>query len=291
MNFKSVLILLSAVIFIFGCSAPKMLVSEKENAEKATTAGDFAKAQQAWNQYLTRTPVENVSGADFSSAAQSAFKNGDVSQSVSWFDQARYKNYASAEMYLTLAKIFGSQKNISKELSALEYVNENFKEKQATINNRLFDIYYEIKMPEKALIVWDKLDAGSKDELQKLEKYFLLKKELKDTVICDSVSLVILQKDAENVDALEWNAIKYYWQGENHYRQEMDIYNKNKTTRQYKILLKELDVATADMKKSLTYFEKLWEIEPAENYASYFANIYARFGDEKKAKYYQDYKK
>lgn len=291
MNFKSVLILINVMILIFGCSAPKMLVSEKANAEKATTAGDFAKAQQAWNLYFTQTPVENVTGVDFANAAQTAFKNGDVNQSVSWFDQARYKNYADAEMYLTLAEIFNTQKNISKELWALEYVNENFREKQATINNRLFDIYYEIKMPEKALSVWTGMDEDSKSELQKLEKYFRLKKELKDTLICDSVSRVILEKDAKNLEALEWNAIKYYWLGENHYLQEMEFYNKNKTTRQYKILLKELDVATADMKKSLAYFETLWEIEPGEKYASYFANIYARFGDEKKVKFYQDFKK
>jgi hypothetical protein len=39
----------------------------------------------------------------------------------------------------------------------------------------------------------------------------------------------------------------------------------------------------------LTYLEKLWKIEPGKKYASYFANIYARFGDEDKAKSYQKY--
>jgi len=71
----------------------------------------------------------------------------------------------------------------------------------------------------------------------------------------------------------------------------MGKYNANKTTRQYKILLSELDKSTADFKKSLTYLEKLWKTNPGEKYAGYFANIYARFGDEKKAKYYEKYLK
>ena len=69
----------------------------------------------------------------------------------------------------------------------------------------------------------------------------------------------------------------------------MEKYNQNKTTRQYKILLNELDVATEDFKKALSYFEKLWNDGTQEKYASYFANIYARFGDEQKAAYYKKF--
>ena len=63
------------------------------------------------------------------------------------------------------------------------------------------------------------------------------------------------------------------------------------TNKQYKILLEQLELSTADFKKSLVYLEKLWKLEPGKKYASYFANIYARFGDEAKAKSYEKYLK
>jgi len=141
------------------------------------------------------------------------------------------------------------------------------------------------------LEIWQKLSDANKSKVANINSYFLIQQELNDTVVCDSVSLVLLEKNPEHVEALEWIAKKYYWLGENRYQREMEKYNKKKTTRQYNVLLKELDLVTADFKRSLPYFEKLWKIEPGEKYASYFANIYARFNDEKKAKYYQKYLK
>ena len=114
---------------------------------------------------------------------------------------------------------------------------------------------------------------------------------LKNSNVCDSVSLVLLEKNPEHFEALEWNAKKFYWLGENRYQSELAKYEKNKINKQYRILLKELDLATADLKKSLIYLEKLWKIEQGKEYASYFASIYARFGDEKKSKSYQKYMK
>jgi hypothetical protein len=139
--------------------------------------------------------------------------------------------------------------------------------------------------------MWEKMDSAAKNEITNLKTYFKINRELENAAVCDSVSQVILQKEPENVDALLWNGEKYYWLGENRYQREMEKYNNNKTNKQYKILLAELDLATADFKKALPYFEKLWKIEPGEKYASYFANIYARFGDEDKVNYYKKYLK
>ena len=66
---------------------------------------------------------------------------------------------------------------------------------------------------------------------------------------------------------------------------------KNKTRKQYRILVKELELSTADFKKSLGLFEKLWKMEPSDKYAGYMANIHTRFGEYDKAKYYQDFVK
>ena len=292
---KQLKIFAGLIIFAImaGCGGPKTLqtenVSQKVLAEKAAAEGNLQQALVSWKQYFSEQPVTEISGADYVEAAQIAFKTGDENLAVSWFDQARYKNFASAEMYSTLAKIFRSQKNISKELSALEFYTDNFTENLNGINNRLFEIYFEIKMYDKALEIWDKMDSKAKNEISNLKSYFMINREFENVVVCDSVSQVILQIEPENFDALQWNGEKYYWLGENRYQREMEKYNNNKTNKQYKILLTELDLATADFKKALPYFEKLWKIVPGEKYASYFANIYARFGDEDKVNYYKKF--
>jgi tetratricopeptide (TPR) repeat protein len=273
---------------IVGCGAPKVLVpSYKDDAKLATSQGDYTKAIEAWKQHFNQTTIEETAGKSFAEAAKIAFKGGETDLALSWFDQAGYKFYSDAEMYSTLANIYKSKKNISKELSALEYFTDSISATSKEINERLFDVYAEIDLHKKALQIWDRLDESAKNETSKLSTYFLIHKELKDTTVCDSVSLVLLEKKPSHAEALDWNAKKLYWLGENRYTSEMAKYEKNKTTRQYKVLLKELDLATADFKKSLVYFEKLWKINPGKKYASYFANIYARFGNEKKSKYYQ----
>lgn len=273
---------------IVGCGAPKVLVpAYEEDAKLATSQGDYLKAMEAWKQHFKQTAIEEVSGESFAEAAKIAFKGGETDLALSWFDQAGYKFYSDADMYSTLANIYKSKNNISKELSALEFYTDSINATSNEINKRLFEVYAEIDIHEKALQVWDRLDESVKNETSKLSTYFLIHKELKDTTVCDSVSLVLLEKNSLHIEALEWNAKKLYRLGENRYKSEMAKYEKNKTTRQYKILLKELDLATADFKKSLVYFEKLWEVNPGKKYASYFANIYARFGDKKKSEYYQ----
>lgn len=290
-SYKSTIIL---IVFLASCSGPKVIapaLSSKAVAEKATAEGKYTEAVEAWKTYFNEQTLAQIPGADYAIAAQMAYKAGDSNLAVSWYDQARYKNFADAEMYSTLAKIYHSQQNISKELSALEYIKTNFSANSNEENQRLFDIYFEIKMFDEALVAWAMLDENSRNEVSNQKSFFKINQQKENTGVCDSVSLLILKKEPANVDALEWIGNKYYWLGENRYQREMDKYNANKTNKQYKILLTELDLATADFKKALPYFEKLWEIEPGKKYASYFANIYARFGDESKVNYYKKYMK
>ncbi len=294
MKLISFLLGLIIVVFLAGCSGPKVIVtgvSQKAVAEKATTEGNYTQAVEAWKQYFSVQPISEISGDDYAEAAQTAFKINDVNLAIGWFDQARFKNFADAEMYATLGKIYRSQQNISKELSALEFYAANFTENLNEVNRRLFEIYFEIKMFDEAIGAWNKMDANVKNEISNLKTYFKINRDKENTEVCDSLSLVILEKEPANIDALEWNGNKFYRLGENRYQREMEKYNKNKTNKQYKILLTELDLATADFKRALPFFEKLWKIEPGEKYASYFANIYARFGDEAKVNYYKKYLK
>lgn len=288
---KKILWIVVAAVVVAGCGAPKSLTTPKTNAETLASAGDYVQATGVWKNYFDETEVEDIAGADFATAAKTAFKAGNTELAKSWFDQARYKDYSDAEMYVTLAKIYKADDNLSKELSALEYYTENFGDGNSDVNARLFEIYAEIDMNDKALQAWAKMDEAAKSTEKNLGGFLVINKKLENNAVCDSVSLALLELNPEHIGALEWNAKKYYWAGQNRYDREMEKYNKNKTTRQYRILLKELDLVTADFKKALPYLDKLWKLQPGKEYAGYLANIYARFGDEQKTDYYKKYLK
>lgn len=290
MKLKNIYILL-AVLFLAACGGTKNLTKYKESAKSAVAEGNYAMAVESWKTYFDQQAEteKGITGDEYAQAAKTSYKAGMNEQATDWFDQARYKNYADDEMYLTLAKIFREQDNLSKELSALEYYRENFNMDNAEVNSRLFTIYDEIDMTENALNIWETLPESEKNAEANLEKYFEINKELDNEAVVDSVSLELLEVNPDHTEALEWNAMKYYWKAENLYKREMQKYETNKTRSQYRKLLKQLDVVTARFKKSLTYFEKLWEQNPGEKYAPYMANIYARFNDDQKANYYREF--
>lgn len=289
MRLKNIVGMGIAAMLAISCGAPKVLTSYKTDANTFTEAKDYAQATSAWKNYFDQTPVEETAGADYATAAKTAFLASQADLALAWFDQARYKNYADLEMYQNLAEVYQQKDNLSKELNALEYICENYVDQTGKTDSRLFDVYHEIESYDKAKEVWNRLSDDTKGSVTKLERYFTIQKALKETTSCDSLALVLLEKNPEHIDALEWNAKKLYWLGENRYQEAMQVYEKKKSTKQYRILLKELDLATADFKKSLVYFEKLWTEGNEKKYASYFANIYARFGDEKKSAYYKDF--
>ncbi|WP_297093667.1 hypothetical protein [uncultured Draconibacterium sp.] len=278
-------------IFLASCGAPKVLTTQKTEATNFEATGNYSQALAAWASYFDATAIEEVAGSDFAQAAKTAFKADNAAQAISWFDQARYKNYADAEMYQTLAAIYQQQDNLSKELSSLEYITENYGTDNDEVNARLLAIYTEIDANDKALAVWETMDSASKNSEANLDNYFAVNRALENEAVCDSLAEVLLEKNPEHLEALEWNAKKYYWAGQNRYEREMAKYNANKTRKNYNTLLKELDLVTADFKKALPYLNKLWKLNPGKEYAGYLANIYARFGDEDKTEYYKNYMK
>ncbi len=279
------------LLLLASCGVSKIATTGKTEATAYEAAGNYLQAVNAWTGYFNSVAVEQVTGTDFASAAKTAYKAGKLEQAKSWFDQARYKNYSDAEMYASLAKIYNSEDNLSKELSALETYTEKYGTTNSEVNERLFAIYSEIESNDKAEQMWSKMNVAAKSTEPNLNHYFKVSKALENNSVCDSVSLALLQQNPENIEALEWNAKKYYWAGQERYKSEMDKYNQNKTRKNYTILLKELDLVTADFKKALPYLNKLWELDPGKEYAGYLANIYALFGDEKKTDYYKNYRK
>lgn len=291
MRIKQYLILIVTVLFFASCGGPKVLVNHKSTAEEAVLAGNYEKAVTAWKSYFNQQfdSGNEVEGAVYAQAAKAAYNAEMYSQATDWFDQARQKDYADAEMYKMMAQIYRGMNNISKELEALEFYVENFESDNTAVNKRLFQIYYEIDMKDKALATLERIPNDSIKSEKMIEKVFLLNKKAENDEVTDSISQVLLEMDPDNVPALEWNALKYYWEAENHYRREMKKYEQNKTGLQYVFLRKELKQVTSNFKKSLNYFEKLWKIDPGKKYAPYMANIHTRFDEPEKSAYYRKF--
>ncbi len=291
MRSGKILIFIVTLYFLAACSAPKVMTSMKTSAKEFESHGNLDAALNSWEQYFSQTSLDEIAGADFADAAKTAYRAENLQKAVEWFDQARYKNYADAEMYETLAEIFHKQDNLSKELSVLEVYTEKFGKNNSDVNSRLFEIYAEIGETQKAQTYWSLMNEVQRSREDNLVRYLELNKKLQNDVLADSIANEIVKLNPEQFEALDWLAKKYYWEGQNRYNREMKAYEQNKTRKQYRILLEELDKVTIDFKKALPYLEKLWEQKPGKEYAAYFANIYARFGNEEKANFYKKYTK
>jgi len=291
MKTRQYLAIIISVFIVVACGTPKVVVNYKANAERAEQAGNFTAAVTAWNSYFNQKSQsgEEIEGNSYALAAKSAFKADMYQEAIDWFEQAKYNGYSDADMQLMLSDIYKSRNNLSKELEALENYSESFNSDNIHVNKRLFNIYYDIDMYDKALTVWERIPNDSIKSEALVEDFFLIHKKRENKEVADSVSLALLEMNPYNVNALEWNAMKYYWLAENHYRREMKKYEQNKTGLQYVLLRKELKQVTADFKKSLGYFEKLWEQNPGKKYAPYMANIHTRFDEDEKSAYYRKY--
>ena len=287
-------LLLITVIFT-ACGTPKQTVDYQQLAMTSYEGGAYQQSIDQWNTYIQEqeTKVLEVNPKAYAEIAKAQFAMEQYAKAEKNFDIARDKEYADADMYVMMVQRYRMLDNLSKELTALEYYKDHFADQKDSISmrNRLFETYMEAENYEAASETWAKMDTETKTEEVYVQLYFDLNKELEQTEECDVLAEQLLVLNGENKDALVWLAKKYYNRAEDRYQSQMDIYNKNKTNKQYKILLKQLDFVTADFKKSLKYFEPLWNMKDGKKYASYMANIYARFDDKKKSQYYKSFMK
>lgn len=275
-----------------GCRTAVNIASFRENAETAEAAGDYVVATEAWKFYFSQLPPDADPGDTlYARAAHTAFRGGDAFQAIEWFDKARDRGYRHPEMNLVLADIYRGQNNLSQELSELEYYVENHEVEQPDVYRRLFDIYYTSNRTEDAMGIWDNVPDVYKGTEQGLDRYFELNKKLSNEQKADSASLELLALNPEHVGALEWHAQKNYEKGEARYQREMKRYEAKRTSGSYQTLLRQLKLASVDFRKSLDYFEKLWEVNPESRseYAVYMNNIHVRFNDKSKADYYRKF--
>ncbi len=293
MKNRSYLFLVVLMTLLAGCGSSKLVVSHYENAVKAETEGNYAAAVEAWDQYFNSQLSSNmeIAPANYAQAGKVAFKAGRFDLAESWLGAAESANYTDQEIYFDLARIYRDKDNLSKELLALESCHKSFPDPsdETGMNTRLFDIYSQAGNVGKAQEFWPLMKVESHREEKYLDHYFSIQQKLKNSELADSVALELVKINPKHVDALEWLGKKYYNEAEEHYQREMKAYEKKKTHLQYQYLLTELKKVTTEFKKSLEYFDVLWEMDQNQHYASYLVNIYTRLDNADKANYYRKF--
>jgi len=283
--------LLASMVFLLSlgsCLAPKTTRYQLDDAHAALQAGNPAKALTIYEQRINFHETNQTPKiAPYGFAATAAYELGDHTKSEYYARLAMHYKTASAENLLFLSELYAKNNRFSDHVAALEDLVSLFPEhssnRQASIT--LFSLYTESGQYEKAAELW-KSFAAVKAPNNLLSEYLDVCIRTKDENQARITAIEILKSNPQHQSALEYLGRDYYHKAEDRYQSQMAEYEANKTRKQYAVLLKELEKSTADFKKSLSYFESLYKIDPKPSIALFIGNIYARFGDQANAKKY-----
>ncbi len=279
------------VVVFSSCGLLKPFVYTYEDADAAYEEGRYQEALQAYQQYIAE---QNDRGAEveemvYYRAGFSAVALEDADQAIRWLEKIRHTDVADEPLYRALAWAYQSIDNLSREISMLEYYMQHYPETEhyEALQERYFSTLVESKNHEQALQMWPDLEERAMEDESLLNTYFILQMALGDRAIITATAKQLLQLNARHILALDWLAIKHLQQADKLHRETTQAYEQNRTHRQYAQLLQDFEVINTDLHIALNYFLQLYETTSDAAYATYLANIYERFGDEEKARYYR----
>jgi len=278
------------ILFFASCSGEKQITAGIQNGEHNFQLGKYEEALAEWEKVIDWYEQHDKQNECpvYAEAADAADHLGQTDKAIEYLKKDIYSNHVNAETYFDLARLYRDVDNLSKELQTLEsYINKYPEgEKIGEVRSRLFEIYVESENWQKADALWRQLSPDDHADPGLLEGLLTVNHKLDNDNACDTIANELLELNENNLAALKWMANKYFWKAENLYQDELKAYDKNKTNRQYNHLLKALDIVTADFKRSLNYFKKIYDLEPTKETARYIGDIYNRLDDKKKADYY-----
>jgi tetratricopeptide (TPR) repeat protein len=277
-------------VLLTGCTGGKYLEMTR-SGEQAYREGNYQASLETSESIIDELEGKGktASGDVYTLAGISAWELGEYGKSLDYLQKAEGQGYAGEQMYLGLARNYRHIDNLSREITALENYLDKYPggTEVGGVRARLFQTCVESENIELAGQLWEQMDSTAKEDVENLETYLAVNAMQGNTSLCDSIATVILKKDRNSEAALSWSAEFYFWRAENEYQSQMKAYKKNRTHKQYAILLKAFKQVNADFKISRDRFLKLYRLYPNPEYADYLANIYTRLEDEEKARYYR----
>ncbi|MFO8233931.1 MAG: hypothetical protein R6U04_00810 [Bacteroidales bacterium] len=286
MNIKRILPGIIIIVIINSCAVKKYT----EEGNDAYQAGDYDAALESLEQVIEKRESNNkkAEAEIYYKAGLSAKELDQTSKARRYLESAENLEFTSPELFASLADIYKTIDNLSKEINVLEDYHEKYPEgdKIDAITVRLFETYVESENWELAVDLWSDLGDEAQDDIDLLTGYLIVNKNLENEARSKELAEKILKLDSDNITALEWLAEKYFWDAEDLYIEEMEAYEENRNWSQYRKLKKALDKAYADFEKSRDYFLKLYELDPKPEYAKFLGRAYTRLQEEDKAEYY-----
>lgn len=283
-NFVAISILF-IILLLQSCSSLNSTRSSEGDAFYQSE--NYEAALNYWEQII-ESKGKRTKAHVYVGAGKSALALDDVDNARYYLEKAKASGYSSPDMYESLAIVYGSVDNLSKEITALEMYSEKYPQGENInpIRARLLETYVESENWELGVELWPSVEPQSQTNVNLLANYLVINKNLDKTAECEKLAKQILKLETNNITVMEYYAEKYFWLAENLYVTEMKAYKNKKTNSQYKKLLKALDQVWPNYKKSRTYFLRLYKIDPKKEYAKYLGKIYTRYDDKQKAAYY-----
>lgn len=285
-----IFIIILILSFAVSCVSKKYLAIEAE-ADKQLSEQNYQEALVKYESIINEIEVKNklAKPVIYSKAGICAYDLNQKTKAEKYMSRAFGLNYKNEELFYKLSKIYQELDNLSKELDVLKSYKVNYSDGKNidSINYRLLVCYTEMQEWQKTDTIWAALPEEMKNDVNSLEIRFKNCVETEKNKESDEIAKRLLNLNKNNITALEHFGKKYYWKAENLYQREMNAYERNKTTRQYKKLLKALKVVSANFRMARSYYLRLYKQNPAPEHAKYLANIYARLNDKRKSNYYR----
>lgn len=282
------------LLFFGSCSLIRpvaITVDEEDAAREAFVAADFETALIEYEALIAaqRERQEEVSGQYFKCAGLAAFELGEISRALDHLERARHTDAVDEATYATLSKAYRKIDNLSREITHLENYLNNYPDgmEAPAFRLRYFETLVESRNWDEAYALWPQLDESSRESEIMINQFFQINLALGYDEAADALAEKMIVLNPDNYDALDRLAKKYFNRADARYQKEMAAYDKNRTQRQYAQLLEAFDVLNQDFRKSLAYFLKLYDMKPSREYASYLRNIYTRFQNDERARYYR----
>ena len=296
-NRRIFLIFTGLAMVLSSCKTPAVVekpieINYEQLANEALLAGDWQTAFTNYEKAIANYEMQKkfLDCPVYGKAGLAAMNLGQTQQSLELLEKNSFTPFVTIETIQAQAVQYRQVNNLSKEIDALSLYLEKFPEGDdaAAFRARLFETCIESQNYELATTLWPALGKDYHSNPKYLETWMQINKRIKNDAVCDETAKQLIEVDANNIMGLEWLAKKYYFKAEDRYQAELAAYEKNKTKKQYAILVEAFKKLTEDFKVSLGYFERLYKINPAPDYANFMGNIYARFDDKKNADFYHN---
>lgn len=281
-----------------GCAPSKQATKTKidesiqkyQDANTALNNGEFQKALTSYEEIIELKKSQNkrVDSTLYQNAGIAAWELKQADKTIQYLELAKRFKVATDRTYSILAKAFLEKDNLSKEITNLDAYIAQYPQgtEIQAVRKQEFNAYIKSENWDLAYKLWPTLDSNSQPDVKLLNGYYKVNEKLNYKNQLEKIAQQLLKLDANNIDALEFFAEKFYWLAENSYVKEMKAYQANKTDKQYQQLLAAYKVYFENYRIAKDYFLKLYQLDPKPRYATFLGNIFTRYENKEKADYY-----